>query len=76
MIKIASLISFLDCEGAERQLVTLAKALAKKGFENTVFCFYSGGVLEKELEDSEVKFLCLEKGGRWHLLLFLENLAK
>ena len=75
MSKIAFLIRSLDYGGAERQLVTLVKALDKKGFEITVLCFYPGGPLEKDLEDSRVKIICLEKRGRWDLFSFLGRLV-
>jgi glycosyltransferase involved in cell wall biosynthesis len=75
VIKIAFLIRSLDCGGTERQLVSLAKALDKKGFDVTIITFYSGGVLEKELEDSRVRCVSLEKRGRWDVLGFLRRFA-
>jgi len=41
-IKLAFLVRSLDYGGAQRQLVTLAKALDKDHFDVTVLCFYSG----------------------------------
>ncbi len=49
MLKIAFLIRDLNYGGAQRQLVTLVKALDKQGFDITVLCFYPGGPLEKNL---------------------------
>jgi glycosyltransferase involved in cell wall biosynthesis len=74
MNKIAFLIPSLECGGAERQLVTLVKALDKKGFDITVLCFYPDGPLEKDLEDSGVKIISLEKRGRWDVFSFLWRL--
>lgn len=74
MNKIAFLIPSLECGGAERQLVTLVKALDKKGFDITVLCFYPDGLLERDLEDSGVKLISLEKRGRWDIFSFLWRL--
>ncbi len=76
MIELAFLINSLNYGGAERQLVTLVKALDKKCFNITVLCFYSGGALEKDLEDSGVKILSLEKRGRWDLFGFFRRLVQ
>ncbi|MDQ1638988.1 MAG: hypothetical protein QOF62_2327 [Pyrinomonadaceae bacterium] len=75
MIKIALIIRSLDGGGAERQLVTLAKALDKKRFAATILTFYPGGVLERELEGSGVRLISLGKRGRWDLPVFLGRLA-
>lgn len=76
MNKIAFLIRSLDYGGAERQLVTLVKALDKKCFDITVLCFYPDGPLEKDLGDSGVKIICLEKRGRWDVFSFLWRLVR
>jgi glycosyltransferase involved in cell wall biosynthesis len=76
MIKIALIIRSLDYGGAERQLLALAKALDKTRFEVTILTFYSGGVLEKELEDSGVRLVSLNKCGRWDLPGFLGRLFR
>ncbi len=75
MSKIAFLIRDLNYGGAQRQLVTLVKELAKQGFNITVLYFYSGGFLEKDLEDSRVKIISLEKQGRWDLFGFFWRLV-
>ena len=64
----------LDYGGAQRQLVTLARALDKDRFDVTVISFYSGQPLEKELEHSGVRFISLNKRGRWDVLGFLRRL--
>ncbi len=74
MIKLAFLARDFDYGGAQRQLVTLVKALDKKDFDVTVLCFYSGGPLEKDLKDSGVKLISLDKGGRWDLFNFYRRL--
>ena len=70
MIRIAFLIRSLEAGGAERQLVTLAKALNKENFNVTILCFYSGGILAKDLENTGVKLISLEKQHRWDVLSF------
>lgn len=76
MNKIAFLIRSLHYGGAERQLVTLAKALAKEGFNLTVLFFYPGGTLEKDLKDSGVQLISLEKRGRWDIFGFFWRLVR
>lgn len=72
--KIAFLIRDLNCGGAQRQLSTLAKALSQQGFVVTILYFYPGGLFEKDLKDSNISLICLEKQGRWHLLSFFWRL--
>jgi glycosyltransferase involved in cell wall biosynthesis len=74
MKKIAFLIRSLDLGGAEKQLVTLAKALDIKGFDVTVLCFYANGPLETEFSGTKVKLLSLEKQGRWDIISFFRRL--
>jgi len=74
MIKIALIIRSLDPGGAERQLLALARALDKSRFEMTIVSLYSGGILESELENSGVRLISLNKGGRWDLPRFLSRL--
>ena len=75
MIKLAFLIRSLNYGGAQRQLVTLAKAVDKKYFDVTVLHFYSGGPVEKDLQDAGIKLICLEKQGRWELFSFFSRLV-
>ncbi|MBD2538442.1 glycosyltransferase [Coleofasciculus sp. FACHB-SPT36] len=74
MIEIAFLIRSLNYGGAERQLITLVKALDNKKFNKTVLYFYSGGALEKDLQDSGIQLICLEKRDRWDVVGFLLRL--
>ena len=73
-INLTFLVRSLDYGGAQRQLVTLAKALDQDRFDVTVISFYSGQPLEKELANSGVRFISLEKRGRWDVLGFLRRL--
>jgi glycosyltransferase involved in cell wall biosynthesis len=74
MIKVALIIRSLDCGGAERQLLTLARALDKRRFEITILTFYSDGIFEEELQGSGVRLITLNKGGRWDLIRFSARL--
>lgn len=74
--KVVFLIRDLEYGGAQRQLVTLVKGLDKKCFDVTVLYLYLGGSLEKDLKDSEVPMISLEKRGRWDLFGFFWHLVK
>lgn len=76
MIKVALIIRSLDCGGSERQLLTLANALDKRRFEIAILTFYSGGVFEKELQDSGVRLISLNKRGRWDSIGFAIRLVR
>ncbi|MEN3941011.1 glycosyltransferase [Prosthecobacter sp. SYSU 5D2] len=70
------LIRDLGHGGAQRQLVTLARALAARGgFEVTVVHFYPGP-FEKELQAAGVKTVCVGKRWRWDLLGFFVRLVR
>lgn len=74
--RLAFLIRDLGHGGAQRQLVTLAKALAARGgYEVTVVHFYPGGY-EVELQVAGVKTLCVGKRHRWDLAGFFFRLVK
>lgn len=75
-IKLAFLVRSLDYGGAQRQLVTLAKALDKTQFEVSVLTFYSGQPLEQELDGTGVRIISLNKRGRWDLFPFLRRLLR
>ncbi|MFN6538010.1 MAG: glycosyltransferase [Nostoc sp. EkiNYC01] len=76
--KIVFLIRDLNYGGAERQLVTLAKALDRQYFDVTVLCFYAGSSLslDNDLKESGIPTICLEKQGRWHLFGFFWRLVQ
>jgi glycosyltransferase involved in cell wall biosynthesis len=69
--KAVFIIRNLAYGGAQRQLITLVKALDKQKFDITVLSFYSGGLLQKDLEDSAIPVICLQKRERWDVVGFL-----
>jgi glycosyltransferase involved in cell wall biosynthesis len=71
MKKLLLLIRSLDIGGTEVQLVGLAGGLIRSGADVKVVTFYSGGLLEAELETLGVQTISLEKKGRWDLVSFL-----
>ena len=73
-IKLTFLVRSLDYGGAQRQLISLAKALDKSRFSVCVMPFYSGP-LEQELADTGVQVIPLNKQGRWDILGFLWRLV-
>ena len=73
-LKLVLLIRSLAAGGAERQLVSLAKALDKKVFDITVVCLYGGGPFEEDLRSAGVPVISLGKKGRWELFGFLKRL--
>lgn len=75
-VKLAFLIRSLHVGGAERQLTELACALDPTVFDVTVFCFYPGGELTRQLVNSGIRVTELQKKGRWDVLPFLTHLAK
>jgi glycosyltransferase involved in cell wall biosynthesis len=74
--KIVFIIRDLGYGGAQRQLVTLVKDFDKEKFDVTVLHFYSGGHLEKDLKESNIPVISLEKQGRWDLLGFCWRLIR
>ncbi len=75
-VRLVFLVRLLGIGGAERQLVTLAKALDPQLFEVTVVCLYKGGVLEQDLTNGGVRVISLDKKGRWEMFGFLFRLAR
>ncbi|MEZ5365651.1 MAG: glycosyltransferase [Bryobacterales bacterium] len=74
-MRILFLIRDLEPGGAERQLVTLANAMAHAGHVAvTVGVFCSGGKFEGALDRSAVELVDLRKGGSWPSLSFLQRL--
>lgn len=65
----------LDRGGAERQLVVLAKGLARRGHAVVVAVFFGGGAYEAELVEAGVRVTNLDKQGRWDVLPFLIRLV-
>src|SRR5438045_366810 len=73
-LSIFLLIRSLALGGAQRQLVELARGLRQRGHQVTVATFYSGGPLERDLDQAGVDVVVLQKGGRWDAVGFLLRL--
>lgn len=63
----------LNIGGAERQLVHLASGLHARGEKVVVGLFYTGGVLDAELEARGIPIVDLGKSGRWDVPGFLKR---
>lgn len=74
--KILFLARSLDRGGAERQLVVLAKGLARRGHAIAVAVFFGGGAYEAELTEAGVRVINLGKQSRWDILPFLTHLVR
>lgn len=72
--RILFLIRSFGRGGAQRQLVTLAVALRRAGWEVSAACFYSGGAFERDLMQAGVPVIDLHKRGRWDIAGFLWRL--
>ena len=70
LAEVVFLARSLERGGAERQLVTLARALSGRGQPVAVVLFYGGGPLEQELAGSGVRLISLDKHGRWDMAGF------
>lgn len=69
-LRVLFLARKLGIGGSERQLVTLAAALHRRGDEPSVAVFYGDGDLTSELATAGVPVHDLRKGGRWELFGF------
>jgi glycosyltransferase involved in cell wall biosynthesis len=74
--RVLFLIRSLARGGAERQLVALAAALRRSGWEVSVACFYAGGAFQQELARANVPVIDLRKRGRWDVAGFLWRLRR
>ena len=74
-MKICFLVRSLYVGGMERQLAVLSKGLFQRGHDVVIVVFYSGGELEKELEEAGVRIRSLHKWGRWDIFRFLFRLT-
>lgn len=68
------LLRSLDRGGAQRQAVTLARALKARGWPISVVCFYGRDPLVADLGDAGVPFHDLGKRSRWDVVAFLFRL--
>lgn len=75
-MRILFLTRSLNTGGAERQLITTAKGLSKRGHIVSVMVFYEGGDLESDLEKTGISILGLDKNGRWDLFPFFFHIIK
>lgn len=74
-LRVVLLVRQLSLGGAERQVVLLARELARRGHQVTVAAFYSGGGLEAELAQTGAAFHTLGKSGRGDVIGFGGRLA-
>lgn len=74
MNRLVLLARKLDQGGAERQIVTLAKAMKAKGTDVHVLLFYTGGVFDDELVAAGVPTHFVGKQGRWDAVGFFIRL--
>lgn len=74
--RVAFLARSLGFGGAERQLVTLARGLHRRGRDVVVVVFYGGGELEAELRDAGVRLRVIGKRGRWDVGGFLARAVR
>jgi len=75
-VNVLFLTRSLELGGAERQLVTLAPALARRGHRVGVVAFYPGGPLGADLAAAGIEPRSLDKRGRWDVLGFAAGLAR
>lgn len=66
----------LEVGGAERQLVALAKGLARRGHRISIVTYYSGGKLAEGLSEANVETVTLGKRSRWDILAPLWRLFR
>ncbi|MBS0245087.1 MAG: glycosyltransferase [Proteobacteria bacterium] len=71
-MRIAFLTRSLTAGGAERQLGVLARALAKKGHDVSIFTFYAP--VGDSHDWPRVRIISLGKAGRWHVMTFFWRL--
>ncbi|HKZ09598.1 MAG TPA: glycosyltransferase [Rhodanobacteraceae bacterium] len=72
--RILFLIRSFGRGGAQRQLVALATALRRSGWDVSAACFYAGDAFQRELEQAGVPVIDLRKRGRWDVFGFLWRL--
>lgn len=69
-MRVIQLIDTLEPGGAERVAVNIANGLARRGYASHLCATRRGGPLEQELEPG-VKFLNLQRSGRWDVFALL-----
>ena len=77
MTRICFLTRMLDEGGAQRQLLALIKGLDPKKYDLCLMTFYQGGLFGDEISKlPHVKYISLDKQGRWDVFGFLYRLIK
>lgn len=66
----------LECGGAERQLVELAKGLYRDGIDVRILTFYPNGAFENDAKVVGIPIASLNKNGRWDIIPFFFKLCK
>lgn len=74
-MKVALLARDLEVGGAQRQLVTLARGLHRRGVPTCVVSCFAGGALESDLRRDCVPTHVLDKRGRWDVVPFMARLV-
>jgi glycosyltransferase involved in cell wall biosynthesis len=75
-MRVLFLVRSLEVGGAERQLVLLARGLARRGHDVSVAVFYAGGLFEAEVRAAGLPLHDLRKRNRWETLPCLARLAQ
>ncbi|MFZ5571243.1 MAG: glycosyltransferase [Thermodesulfobacteriota bacterium] len=75
-MRILFLSRSLERGGAERQLVAIAKGLHRRGHRVVVAVFYDLGEFRRELADTGIPTVSLEKRGRWDVVRFFLRFAR
>lgn len=76
VVQIVFLARSLEVGGAEVQLTELAKSLGEsQRFSVTIITLYKGGELEKNLAQSKVSLISMDKTGRWDLIRWIPKLV-
>jgi glycosyltransferase involved in cell wall biosynthesis len=75
-MRILFLVRSLEVGGAERQLVLLARGLARRGHEVSVAVFYAGGAFEADVRAAGLPLHDLRKRNRWETLPCLARLVR
>ncbi len=77
MTRICFLIRMLNEGGAQRQLLALIKGLDPQKYDLCLMTFYDGGLFGDEIRKlKHVKYVSLNKRGRWDVIRFLGRLVK
>ncbi len=71
MANILFIVRKLEGGGAERQLIVLARELARYGHNITILVWISGGPYERDLEGTNIRYVVLDKRGIFDHVGFL-----